>query len=69
MYSKENEYVPFKEWFVCNGAVEVYLSALEAKMQSALAEILVDARDTADEWNTGESEKSRRHNWLEGYCA
>jgi len=32
MVSKEGELVPFEDNFVCTGAVENYLSDLEAKM-------------------------------------
>lgn len=32
MWSKEKEYVPFGEPFVCNGAVESYLNDLEKQM-------------------------------------
>ena len=64
MYSKENEYVPFTEQFVCAGAVEHYLCKLEEKMQATLAEQLIKARETADDWL-----EKPRHEWLEGYCA
>jgi len=65
MFSKEDEYVPFKENFRCEGAVEVYLSNLELKMQHTLAEILIHAKETTDEW----AEFKPREKWLEGYCA
>jgi len=65
MFSKEDEYVPFKENFRCEGAVEVYLSNLELKMQHTLAEILINAKETTDEW----AEFKPREKWLEGYCA
>lgn len=64
MYSKEMEYVPFKENFVCSGPVEGYLSDLEKKMHSTLADILIDARTTADDWLD-----SPRDIWLNDYCA
>lgn len=65
MWSKEKEYVPFSEPFVCNGAVENYLCDLERKMQTTLRDILETAKGTADLW---ELEK-KRHEWLEDYCA
>lgn len=48
MWSKEKEYVPFTEIFVCNGAVENYLCDLERTMQSTLRDILEVAKGTAD---------------------
>ena len=65
MWSKEKEYVPFSEPFVCQGAVENYLCDLEKKMQHTLRDILEAAKGTADLW---ELEK-KRHEWLEDYCA
>ena len=62
MTSKEGEKVHFLEPFVCQGAVEHYLSRLEEKMQSTLAEILLLAY--AVDW----LEKPREV-WLEDYCA
>jgi dynein heavy chain len=67
MFSKEMEYVPFKENFVCSGPVEGYLSNLEAKMMSVLAEILIASKNTADDWAV-DVEKPREK-WLEDYCA
>jgi hypothetical protein len=65
MWSKEKEYVPFTDPFVCNGAVENYLCDLEKKMQVTLRDVLEVAKSTADLW---ELEK-KRHEWLEDYCA
>jgi dynein heavy chain len=59
------EYVEFPTPFVCNGAVEHYLCDLETKMQTTLKEILIDARDTTEEWDMGKP----RHIWLNDYCA
>lgn len=67
MFSKEMEYVPFKENFVCSGPVEGYLSNLEAKMMSVLADILIASKNTADDWAV-DVEKPREK-WLEDYCA
>lgn len=50
MISKENEYVPFKTNYKCEGPVEVYLSNLELKMQTTLQELLIDAKETTEEW-------------------
>lgn len=37
-------------------------------MQDTLAEILVKARDTIEDWAEAD-EKLHRHNWLDKYCA
>ena len=60
MYSKENEYVPFTELFVCAGAVDHYLCKFQERMQLTLAEQLIRARETADDWL-----EKPRHEWLE----
>ena len=41
-------------------------SDLEKKMQVTLKEILVNAKDTTDDWATNENP---REEWLDGYCA
>jgi dynein heavy chain len=65
MFSKENEYVPFGDNFVCNGAVENYLCDLEKNTQRNLAEILEAAWETGCSWGI----EKDRHIWLEDYCA
>jgi dynein heavy chain, axonemal len=66
MFDKTDEYVPFTENFICQGAVETYLSALEIKMQDQLREILVDAKETTEEWLDKGKE---REVWLERYVS
>jgi len=66
MYSKEYEKVDFLSPFVCEGAVETWLSNLEYKMRATLAEILEEARGSAEFWDAGERP---RHEWIKGYCA
>lgn len=65
MFSKENEYIPFGSDFSMNGAVESYLTELEAKMRSTLTDSLVLAKTNADNW---EIDKGRSV-WLEDYSA
>lgn len=43
MYSKEDEYVPFKEICECNGPVEVWLNRIEDTMRSTLKSALGEA--------------------------
>merc|ERR1719487_1634214 len=63
--AKDGEYVPFFEDVVLEGAVETYLSGLEAHCRWQLRDILEVARNTADNW---EMDKPREF-WLEDYCA
>jgi len=65
MISKEGERVPFNDTFHCSGAVENYLTDLEACMQRTLKEILVAAKGTADNWGI----ETTRQKWLEDYNA
>ena len=66
MYSKEGaEFVPFNTDFICQGAVENYLSELELKMQNTLKEILEDAKEATEEWDLSKP----RHMWLDDYNA
>jgi len=65
MFSKEGEYVPFHTVFEIKGAVENYLNDLEVMMQHTLRNILEDAKTTADNW----SFDTKRHDWLDDYCA
>jgi len=60
MYSKETEFIPFKNNFVFEGAVEAYLSGLETHMRTTLRDILEHAKEKADNW---ELEKCREE-WL-----
>jgi len=60
MYSKETEFIPFKQNFVFEGAVESYLSGLETHMRTTLRDILELAKEKADNW---ELEKPREE-WL-----
>lgn len=46
--------------------MENYLCDLERKMQETLKGIIVEAKDTTDEWATGEKP---REIWLDDYCA
>ena len=67
MFSKEGEYVPFGSEFVMTGAVENYLCDLERKMQATLKDILIEAKDTTDDWAVDVD--NPREKWLDGYCA
>ncbi|CEL96675.1 unnamed protein product [Vitrella brassicaformis CCMP3155] len=65
LYSKEKEYVPFLEPFVAEGAVETYLSNLEAHMRRTLRDHLEIAKNAAENWEVDKP----REVWLEDYCA
>ena len=65
MFAKDGEYVEFNSPFTCQGAVENYLCDLERKMQGTLKEILVNAKETTDDWTVD----NPREVWLDGYCA
>ena len=53
MYSKDDEEILFSNNFVAEGQVELWLKQLEFKMRSTLYEILGDAKNTSDTWDTG----------------
>jgi dynein heavy chain len=63
--AKDGEAVPWAEDLVLDGAVESYLSNLEAHIRLQLRIIVESARATAENW---EMEKAREF-WLEDYCA
>uniref|UniRef100_A0A0G4GMS7 Dynein-1, subspecies f n=1 Tax=Chromera velia CCMP2878 TaxID=1169474 RepID=A0A0G4GMS7_9ALVE len=65
LFSKEMEVVPFYEEYVADGAVEHYLSRLEAHMRSTLRQQLEIAKGTADNWEVD----NPREEWLRDYCA
>lgn len=68
LLAKDGEYVPFDTPFTCIVPVENYLTGLEAKMQSTLADITIKAHETTEDW-VDPDPKKQRENWLEGYCA
>eukprot|EP00929_Paragymnodinium_shiwhaense_P077084 TRINITY_DN3967_c0_g3_i3.p1 TRINITY_DN3967_c0_g3~~TRINITY_DN3967_c0_g3_i3.p1 ORF type:complete len:4541 (+),score=1544.66 TRINITY_DN3967_c0_g3_i3:127-13749(+) len=63
--SKDGEAVPWYADIMLDGAVEGYLSSLEAHIRLQLRDILEAARTSADNW---EVDKPREF-WLEDYCA
>lgn len=65
MYSKDGEYVAFASNFTCNGAVENYLCDLEKKMNDTLKLIIIQAKETTEDWNVDKP----REMWLDDYCA
>ena len=65
MHSKDGETVAFPTTFTCTNAVENYLCDLEKKMQDTLKGIIVNAKETTEEWNID----NPREMWLDGYCA
>lgn len=66
MISKDDEKVPFVGNFICEGAVENWLGKLEQKMRESLYEVLKDAKNTSELWDTGDKP---REDWVEGYNA
>lgn len=55
MTSKDDEVVPFPtEDFFCEGAVEHWLSKLEAKMRLTLYEVLESSKTTSELWDIPE---------------
>lgn len=65
MFAKDGELVPFNSTFTCNGAVENYLCDLEKKMKDTLAQILIQCKETTDDWAVD----NPREKWLDNYCA
>ena len=65
MHSKDGEYVDFLSPFTCMNAVENYLCDLETKMQQTLKVIIINAKETTDDWNVDKP----REMWLDDYCA
>ena len=65
MFAKDGEYVEFDSVFTCQGAVENYLCDLEKKMQDTLKKIIINAKETTDDWNVDKP----RELWLDDYCA
>jgi dynein heavy chain len=63
--SKDGEIVPWQQDLTLEGAVEYYLTALEAHIRLQLLLILEQARNTADNWEVDRP----REFWLEDYCA
>ena len=61
MYSGEGEYVPWKELFVCEGAVETWLDGLTAHTHAQLRLLLVDA--------VAALEEKARHDFIFDWCA
>eukprot|EP01135_Chromosphaera_perkinsii_P002940 Nk52_evm51s230 gene=Nk52_evmTU51s230 len=61
MYSKENEYVPFKDTCSCTGAVENWLNKLIDSMRESLRHYLGDSTVTYEE--------KQRESWLFDYPA
>lgn len=51
MYSKDDEFIPFSSTFTCEGAVELWLLALEFKMRECLYEVLDKAKGTSELWD------------------
>jgi len=66
MHAKDGEYVDFQSNFTCMNAVENYLCDLEKKMQETLKAIIVQAKETTDDWNV---DIKPRHIWIDDYCA
>jgi dynein heavy chain len=65
MVSNEGEVVPFvPDKFTMAGAVENYLNDLETAMRITLQAILIEAKGTAEDWDTG-GPSARRDVWLE----
>jgi dynein heavy chain len=52
IYSKDQEYIPFHKDIVLEGAVETYLKNLEQHVRIILRDILENARNTAENWET-----------------
>ena len=48
LISKENEKIPLKEPYICEGAVETWLLGLEFKMRECLEDILQNAKSTSE---------------------
>ena len=61
MYSKENEYVAFKEICSCTGPVESWLNQLIDSMRGSLRHYLGDSTVTYEE--------KQRESWLFDYCS
>jgi len=68
MIAKDGEYVPFDTNYICSGAVENYLTGLELHMQKTLADIVIRAYETTEDWLDPDPKKQREL-WMEGYCA
>jgi dynein heavy chain len=67
MISNEGEIVQFlPDKFLMAGAVENYLNDLEKAMITTLQRILIEAKNTADDWDR---DGAKRDVWLEFYCA
>jgi dynein heavy chain len=68
MTSKDDEQVPFQsEDFVCDGAVENWLSKLEGKMRLTLYEVLEQSKATSEFWDNPEYKP--RDDWCADYPA
>jgi len=52
MWSKDNEFVPFREKYTCEGQVESWLLGVEFKMRECLCEVLDKARSTTELWES-----------------
>lgn len=66
--SKDGEIVPFvNENFICEGAVENWLSKLEAKMRLTLYEVLEQSKATSEFWDNPDYKP--REDWCADYPA
>jgi dynein heavy chain len=65
MISEDGEIVPFNEDVRLEGAVESYMTVLEAHLRLQLRDQLEHARGTADNWELD----NPRAFWLEAYCS
>ena len=66
MLSKDLERIDFNTHFLAEGAVEQYLLHLEFMMREQLYNILENAKQTSELWDSGERP---RDEWLKDYNA
>ena len=68
MVSKDGEIVPYVgDDFVCDGAVENWLSRLEDQMRSTLYEVLEQSKTTSEFWDNPDYKP--REEWCADYPA